>query len=238
MGGAAGIDATTNYRAASRCLKKDPRERLRDIGDARIELEDALKAPRRATGAAGRSPVARASARKYEFDALLSYGPTDGDWAIRLKAALEERGLNIWLDREQIRPGTIIADLEAGLEMCKSCVLVVSPDAIRSQWVSDEYHRAVTLAKQKDRPLQVVPVILGKAELPGFLSTRNWVEFLDDTTFDANLERLIWGITGTKRDARFHPSVLDPRPKRQRWPIRIFSSGLPWGNTFSGANSK
>jgi serine/threonine protein kinase len=179
-----------------RCLKKDPRERLRDIGDARIELEDALKAPRRA----GKVPVARAVARKYKFDAFLSYRSTDGDWAIRLKTALQERGLNIWMDREQIRPGnSIIADLEQGLEICKSCVLVVSPDAIRSQWVSEEYHRAVTLAKQKDRPLQLIPVILGKAELPGFLSTRNWVEFLDDTTFEANLERLIWGITGTKR---------------------------------------
>jgi len=180
-----------------RCLKKDPRERLRDIGDARIELEDALKAPRLGNRRVRKAPVARASARKFEFDALLSYGPTDADWAIKLKAALEERGLNIWLDRDQIRPGDI-ADLETGLERCKSYVLIVSPDAIRSQWVSDEYHRAVTLAKQKDRPLQVVPVILGKAELPGFLSTRNWVEFLDDTTFDANLERLIWGITGTK----------------------------------------
>jgi serine/threonine protein kinase len=179
-----------------RCLKKDPRERLRDIGDARIELEDALNAPRRV----GKVPAARAVARKYKFDAFLSYGPTDGDWAIGLKTALQERGLNIWLDREQIRPGnSISADLEDALEICKSCVLVVSPDAIRSQWVSEEYHRAVTLAKQKDRPLQLIPVILGKAELPGFLSTRNWVEFLDDTTFEANLERLIWGITGTKR---------------------------------------
>ena len=147
-----------------RCLKKDPRERLRDIGDARIELEDALKAPAPRAPAqsrnrrVGKVPVARAVTRKYKFDAFLSYGPTDGDWAIRLKTALEERGLNIWLDREQIRPGnSIIADLEAGLEMCKSYVLVVSPDAIRSQWVSEEYHRAVTLAKQKDRPLQVDP---------------------------------------------------------------------------------
>ena len=167
----------------------------------------------------------------------MSYGPTDADWAIRLKAALEERGLNIWLDREQIRPGDI-ADLEAGLERCKSYVLVVSPDAIRSQWVSDEYQRAVTLAKQKDRPLQVIPVILGKAELPGFLSTRNWVEFLDDTTFDANLERLIWGITGTKSRRAGSSIMLHLRRKRHRWPTRIFSSDRPWANTFSGAKSK
>jgi len=182
-----------------RCLKKDPRQRLRDIGEARIELENALKAPRNRRVAEAR-PARRAVARKYTCDAFVSYGPADRDWAVRLKTALEERGLRIWLDREQMQSDdATIADLDTGLERCKSCVLVVSPDAIRSQWVSDEYHRAVALAKQKDRPLQLIPVILGKAEVPGFLSTRNWVEFLDDTTFDANLERLIWGITGTKR---------------------------------------
>jgi serine/threonine protein kinase len=176
-----------------RCLEKSLQDRLRDIGDARIELAEAMKR-------AGSSRRGRSGAKKYKFDAFLSYSPTDVDWAIRLKTSLEERGLTIWLDQEQIRPGnSIIAGLEAGLEMCKSCVLVVSRDAVRSQWVSDAYYRTVTLAKQKDRPLQVIPVILGKAELPGFLSTRNWVEFLDDTTFDANLERLIWGITGTRR---------------------------------------
>ena len=199
-----------------RCLKKDPRGRLRDIGEARIELEDAVKTPHVALTHArirrvAKVPVGRAVAKKYKFDAFLSYAPNDVDWAIRLKTALQERGLNIWLDREQIRPGnSILADLEAGLEMCKSCILVVSPDAIRSHWVSEEYHRAVTLAKQKDRPLQVIPVILGKAELPGFLSTRNWVEFLDDATFETNLERLIWGITGAKRQRTVSSIHLSP----------------------------
>ena len=207
----AALPASTPSRIVEllrRCLKKDPRERLRDIGDARIELDEALTAPRKGNRRARKSPVARTVAKKYQFDAFLSCGPSDSDWGIRLKTALEERGLDVWLHREQGRPGdSIIADLETGFELCKSYVLVVSPEAIRSQWVSEEYHRAVTLAKLKDRPLQVIPVILGKAELPGFLSTRNWVEFLDDTTFEANLERLIWGITGTK-DRRPASSVV------------------------------
>src|SRR5262245_61289969 len=144
-----------------RCLKRNPRERLRHIGDARIELEETMQRPQlgaeytprassRNTMSGGRRRT-RPSAKKYRFDAFLSYSPTDVDWAIRLKTALQERGLNIWLDQEQIRPGnSIIAGLEAGLDVCKSCVLVVSRDAVRSQWVSDEYDRAVTLAKETD----------------------------------------------------------------------------------------
>ena len=138
--------------------------------------------------------------QRYEFDAFLSYSTHDAEWTLGLKHALESNGLRVWLDRDQIRPGnSIIADLEAGLEKCKSFVLVVSPSAVTSEWVKEEYHRAVTLAKAKDRPLQVIPVVRGKTELPGFLSTRNWIEFLDEITYSANLERLIWGITGSKR---------------------------------------
>ena len=46
-----------------RCLKKDPRERLRDIGDARTELEDALKDPRlgRNSAPGGRQGPGRSS---------------------------------------------------------------------------------------------------------------------------------------------------------------------------------
>jgi hypothetical protein len=68
------------------------------------------------------------------------------------------------------------------------------------------YSRALSLAKEKDPPLQLIPVILREAELPGFLANRNWVDFRDESAFDENLEKLIWGITGKK------PSDSSSRP--------------------------
>jgi serine/threonine-protein kinase len=41
-----------------RCLRRDPNARLRDIGDARIELEEALAAPLLRAGTAARKPMA------------------------------------------------------------------------------------------------------------------------------------------------------------------------------------
>lgn len=142
-------------------------------------------------------------AKRYRFDAFMSYSTSDAVAAVKLKLALEERGVRVWMDRDEIRPGNhFVADLEAALEMCKSYLLLVSPSAVKSRWVAEEYQRAVSLAKRKDRPLQLIPVILGKAELPGFLATRNWVEILDESTFHDNLDRLVWGITGTKKRPR------------------------------------
>ena len=42
LGGAAGRDTTERSAAAGRCLEKDPKHRLRDIGDARAELGDSV----------------------------------------------------------------------------------------------------------------------------------------------------------------------------------------------------
>ncbi|MGQ0736914.1 MAG: protein kinase domain-containing protein [Acidobacteriota bacterium] len=45
-------------RLLRRCLEKDPKRRLRDIGDARVELEDALAADTASSSAAGSPPIA------------------------------------------------------------------------------------------------------------------------------------------------------------------------------------
>ena len=49
-------------RLLERCLEKDPKRRLRDIGDARVELEDSLKSTQRSAGPdrrvySARSPI-------------------------------------------------------------------------------------------------------------------------------------------------------------------------------------
>jgi serine/threonine-protein kinase len=40
-----------------RCLRKEPRDRLRDIGDARLEIEDIQQAPQGPAGSTGRGPA-------------------------------------------------------------------------------------------------------------------------------------------------------------------------------------
>jgi DNA-binding response OmpR family regulator len=142
------------------------------------------------------------TARK-NFDVFLSHNSIDKPWVIRLKKALQDRGLKVWLDRDEIRPGDIfVGALEAGLEKSKAVVLIVSPEAIASGWIKDEYARAVSLAHQKNQPLQLIPVILRDAEIPGFLANRSWVDFRDESSFDENLELLIWGITGKRLTAQ------------------------------------
>lgn len=105
-----------------------------------------------------------------EFDVFLSYKSEDEEWVRRLKQALVERGLRVWLDRDEIRPGDrFVRALENGIETSGAVVMIVSPESLRSEWVRDEYERALTLPNQAARALQLIPAVLRDAEpwLPG-----------------------------------------------------------------------
>ena len=130
------------------------------------------------------------------FDAFLSYYSGDIAWVRRLKDALQKYGLKVWLDKDEIPPGAnVVRALEEGIEASKAVVLIISPEAMASGWVGEEYSRAVDLAHEQ-RPL--IPVILREAKIPGFLANRNHVDFRDEIAFGENVERLVYGITGKK----------------------------------------
>jgi eukaryotic-like serine/threonine-protein kinase len=59
-------------RLLARCLERDPRRRLRDIGDARFELEDVREPEPSATDASRRAPLSRAAPWAVALAAVLA----------------------------------------------------------------------------------------------------------------------------------------------------------------------
>jgi hypothetical protein len=85
------------------------------------------------------------------FDVFLSHNSRDKPWAVELKTALEARGLKVWLDKDEIRPGDQFAEaLEQGIAQSATLALIISPEAVASGWVKREYHRALSLATDGD----------------------------------------------------------------------------------------
>ena len=133
------------------------------------------------------------------FDVFLSHNSIDKPWVVQLKDDLTRYGLRVWLDKDEIRPGDLFAQaLEEALENCSAIALIISPEAMDSGWVKEEYYRAVSLSKGKQLPLQMIPVILREAEVPGFVKSRNWIDFRDESKYSENVWRLVWGILGHK----------------------------------------
>jgi hypothetical protein len=160
------------------------------------------------------------------FDVFLSHHSRDKPWVIALKAALVERGVKVWLDKDEILPGDLFIDaLERGIEASRALALVVTPGSVASRWVKEEYSRALVLANSSARELRIIPCVREGAAVPGFLASRHWVDFRDPSSFEQQVDELCRGIRGRKEkdDAAGadssaagpvpDPSVAAPRAK-------------------------
>ncbi len=144
-----------------------------------------------------------------EFDVFISYSSSDHAWVENLRNTLSSKGIRVWLDKDQIRPGDLFIDaLETGIASSKCVALVVSLNSSRSGWVKEEYHRALALRTQ----LRLIPLLLTDTELPGFLASRKWIDFRDPEQFDQRIEELHWGITGDHSAQQDSSLITQPLP--------------------------
>jgi hypothetical protein len=123
---------------------------------------------------------------------FISYSHQDGEFVLRLATDLEERGAKVWIDRGDLRAGAdwrrAIAD---GVRNCQAFVLVVSPDAARSEYVPHE----LTMAETLDKP--IFPLIYRKTKLPAVMAEQlEGHQYLDFRRggYAQNLADLVTGL--------------------------------------------
>ncbi|MGB3295187.1 MAG: toll/interleukin-1 receptor domain-containing protein, partial [Phormidesmis sp.] len=77
-------------------------------------------------------------AEPIESPIFISYSRQDSAYVEKLIAAFDERGLSVWLDN-RIDYGTAWQrEIEKHLEACQAFVLVMTPRAYESHWVTCE----------------------------------------------------------------------------------------------------
>lgn len=82
------------------------------------------------------------------YDAFVSYSRVDVVVAEALRAQLRVRGMDVWLDIEEIVGGeNWKARITRAIEACKAFIFLVSPDSVRSPVCAEELARAVELNK-------------------------------------------------------------------------------------------
>lgn len=138
-----------------------------------------------------------------QFDAFLSHNSRDKPAVRALYQSLQDRGLRIWLDEEQLIPGRPWQqELERIIGTTRTAVVVVGKDGL-GPWEVPEMRACLSECVKRGMP--VIPVLLPdaarKPELPLFLEQFTWVDFHDGDE-DATLERLVWGITGVRPEPR------------------------------------
>jgi hypothetical protein len=102
---------------------------------------------------------------------LLSYSRTDEDFALRLAKDLQSRGVEMWVDRVNIRPSEHWdRAIERAIRGCRNVVAILSPRSVASENVADE----ISLAIDAGKP--IIPVVIEPCDLPLRLTRRHLID--------------------------------------------------------------
>lgn len=136
-------------------------------------------------------------------------------FAMRLANAVKEKSIVVWIDEEQISPGTHIKEIiRKGVNHDSDAFLfVMSPEALKSEMCRYELKLALNQMEEYGKP--IIPVLFKECEIPDFLRNICYADFRNPLYFDAALERLVKGV---KRSAEIRQICVElsyPDSKKQ-----------------------
>lgn len=152
------------------------------------------------------------SNEQYFYDAFVSHASADADRVAEIVAALEARGLKLWVAPRDIDPGTDYSDqIIAGLNSSRSLLALLSENALASRHVRSEVERASNAGKA------LYPVKIEDVEIRGglefFLSLSQRIDLSQEAEKEA-LDRLAAAIKEAKPPKPGGKSLLKSRPLR------------------------
>lgn len=141
---------------------------------------------------------------------FLSHSDKDRSFVVRLARVLEQHKIPYWYSAKHVAGAQQWHDeIGRALAQCDWFLVVLTPDAVRSQWVK----RELLFALDEDRYSQRIIPLLRKpckySRLSWTLPAFQLVDFTAD--FDAGCRQLlrIWKI-------KYRPAAASPRPRKKR----------------------
>lgn len=138
----------------------------------------------------------------YKYDLFISYNRADEKWAERLAARLEHeeykgRKLKVFFAPWDIQPGEYITErIEEALPQSRKVGLVVTPEAMKSEWVKIE--RLVTMHLDiEEQNKRLIPLYRRACDdLPAMLRGIRAINFEDDAQFEKSYQELLAVVRG------------------------------------------
>lgn len=122
---------------------------------------------------------------------FLSHSHADKPFARKLAYDLRKAGHAVWIDEAEINIGdSLIEKIRDGLDQVDFVAAILSSSSIGSPWVTRELDIASNREIEEKR-IVVLPLLLEKVELPGFLKGKFYGDFTDLAQYDEMLELLI-----------------------------------------------
>ncbi|GAB4515517.1 MAG: hypothetical protein OHK0046_19210 [Anaerolineae bacterium] len=136
---------------------------------------------------------------------FMSHSNKDNVFTRQLTEALENAGFDIWVDFQDIPPGERwVSAIQQNLESATAIIVVLTENAIGSEWVEREAVFAMDLHK----PLFIAKV--DEVPLPLHLVNRQFTDFRDD--FAEGVKRLAAALRELDHSGAAPRAVAPPLP--------------------------
>jgi len=98
---------------------------------------------------------------------FISHSSQDDAFVRELRMALADHGQDGWIDSRELRGGDPLwPEIQKAIEAASAFAVVVSPDALQSEWVGKELRHALAVHKQRGKDnYPVIPLSLNGAKL-------------------------------------------------------------------------
>jgi len=124
--------------------------------------------------------------------AFMSYTYEDRDFAERIAIELQKAGIDVWIDRWEIKAEDSLIQkiFMEGLSKCDIFLILLSCASVKSKWVKEELDFAII--KKIEGVIRIIPLIKEQCEIPPPLRALLWVDLSED--FDAGIRRVVESI--------------------------------------------
>lgn len=133
-----------------------------------------------------------------EFDVFLAHNSKNKQEVLKLSELLKKRGINPWIDQEQIAPGKWFQDvIQQAIPNVKSAAIIIGNSGV-GRWEKVELKTFISQCVDKNIP--IIPILLPTVhKIPDdllFLKEYSLVDFVNTVEEEDSLDNLEWGITG------------------------------------------
>jgi hypothetical protein len=122
---------------------------------------------------------------------FLCHSHLDKPFAKKLARDLSRYGVRVWIDESEIQLGdSLIEKIREGIDRTEFFGAIISHNSVKSEWVKKELDVAMN-KEIEGRRVKVLPLLIDKCEIPGFLKGKLYADFTDIKGYDAALEMVL-----------------------------------------------
>jgi len=157
--------------------------------------------------------IERGAKRTAKPDIFISHSSRDKPAAIRLASTLNFCAIDVWLDDWELEVGQSLTDeIAKAMDDSRFIAILITENYNKTVWTKTEYKKALS-REQKEGRTVMLPLIVGKAEIPDFLEDKLYIDLRQD--FFSGIVQLVGLVHGLTK-FRVSTALSSRKPERVR----------------------